>query len=1590
MSSWRDAAGKQGSSGKDPAWRLNSDSSGSSEGADRQNGPRKGRRWFKGLVSGSGAVLALFLLYVLTNFIGCERAHIYVTSAGSGAGKYSHPAFSEIVFGEEDAASLVATGTANSRLTVEQTPREIDFDSLYGSSNPSDTLIVYLCVHGGDDQDRAVFYPNSFDPDNNSRSSIRADSLWNALEKQPRRQKKLVLLDVTRSPMEERLGFFQNRFLDSLDDRVRDIPNLFVISANSAGETNWTSPQLGAEGRGGSVFAHFVAKGLRGEADTLQVDGRVSVLELFQYVHRHVNSWVRQNRHLAGQHPQLFPTLTDSASENNFRIVSVAGSSQAVAVEDSGVEEADPPSSDPPETSSASVRRDVAACWNDLNALREEPATAPYQLQPVRWRLAHVRLMEAEQWLARSRPDRATPLVVATRDDVDTMRRTGSLVNLVRKSDNQFVTRNLLEFLPASGSSTPAARDTSGGDGPVLLPAHVKTLIDTVWLSPAATSARQSVESLMRRVEESCHPAVGALPLIRKPIKRATEQRRVAFDRLMLADIAQVKIAVEQTRQACMDMDKVSAAWQSCDQTLNRAHSVLPELFRWSAARLSNSSIRTQLVDLMVDSIDGHRSLDLDVLAELAPAADVSRSNDYDGLEVELFVVSELTARLQAEMFLTTKNGSFEGTQDELRKLTADINGRLDRVRKRFNDLADNFLESQQYHVEHWQELRSLLRVPFLTAETRLRVLDQQKTAATRLFATKLDIVSEIEPAPAADNMDMIWPALCSVRCLMLGEDDPSAIADLNGAWLTVWLDTTKNSSSALPELGEDVRRAWFARRQRANARFGSQPTLHEIRRQLFRADQAARTIHPTDAMTVLAEGNSAEQLRLFYLAEQNLENSRRYAEDFWARWYSTAVADCLTSAGAMCSLIPESITATIQNRLNVLQRLAIHPRLPNGVEFGSRDIVEVKTSVSVDEGIPEGSLRLRAVVGSNGVRTIRPFDEIPSGDEAKQTIEVTFERTGYDASDCEISGELFVDFRGHRFTDPGAAFPVWPCPPKGIRFRYEPAPQSGAVLVDGVDRRPVLFILDGSGSMEQPLAGANLNRLTVAKDSLEAILKQMAKVNTSEIQKRKAAFYSFGHKAGPLAPAGNPTFPPERLQTWVGEQRPDLEVVDPALIKRLRSLLLDRSKFKPQGNTMLLEAMRDCCQSLHDLRQSGLVVAITDGADSYVEARDPQAAKLIQQISGLRTDAAAQGAEIELHLVAFDVTPGNAALLRGILKNKRDRFFNAPNAQMLAAALKSATDPRPYTVTPRSRFRGGDVRTGPLGKPIEQLNKGKYQVSFGGVPSFDVEIRGGELLKYQLGDQQLSWETLTEVPLSRETSQSGLEQLAVTRFEVNLEKSQAEFTVCLLPQDSSTLFIARPKDIQFQISAREDVSFTPRPLAWKALSGQSAPTWEVTVSDWPGRSGANVTAHWNPRWIPSPPLSLNSDEQQAVELGELQGIQRKLQITSVEFKSGVPGGMGAQFFVECTVDPPLRGPEEESVFAHLAGTKFGLLLDGDPIDSGTEREIIETDGLIRVTFTQLPIGDRTRYGLEVIPWSQRLTNATRPVRPLSIAKPEN
>jgi hypothetical protein len=120
-------------------------------------------------------------------------------------------------------------------------------------------------------------------------------------ERLPRDVLKLVILDAGRIDEDWEFGIPYNPFVESLKSVVKTempVTNLFVLNSADAGQKAWPSPELG-----GTVFGHFVRRGLQGHADGYAEDATVrdpdrfvTVGELFEYVRRQTTRFVAAYR----------------------------------------------------------------------------------------------------------------------------------------------------------------------------------------------------------------------------------------------------------------------------------------------------------------------------------------------------------------------------------------------------------------------------------------------------------------------------------------------------------------------------------------------------------------------------------------------------------------------------------------------------------------------------------------------------------------------------------------------------------------------------------------------------------------------------------------------------------------------------------------------------------------------------------------------------------------------------------------------------------------------------------------------------------------------------------------------------------------------------------------------------------------------------------------------------------------------------------------------------------------------------------------------------------------------------------------------
>lgn len=174
---------------------------------------------------------------------------------------------------------------------------------------PEKTVLLFISMHGGADREGAYLLPHrAFQPlepgkPELDRSKLRLETVLDRLAQMPRWQQVVLFLDATAIDASWHGGLIHNGFareLDRLDERITAIPNLIVISASGPDQRSWVSEEQGL-----TAFAHAVLRGLQGEADDDR-DGRITALEVYNYVQRRVERWAATNRD-AYQSPVLYP-----------------------------------------------------------------------------------------------------------------------------------------------------------------------------------------------------------------------------------------------------------------------------------------------------------------------------------------------------------------------------------------------------------------------------------------------------------------------------------------------------------------------------------------------------------------------------------------------------------------------------------------------------------------------------------------------------------------------------------------------------------------------------------------------------------------------------------------------------------------------------------------------------------------------------------------------------------------------------------------------------------------------------------------------------------------------------------------------------------------------------------------------------------------------------------------------------------------------------------------------------------------------------------------------------------------------------------
>jgi len=502
------------------------------------------------------------------------------------------------------------------------------------------------------------------------------------------------------------------------------------------------------------------------------------------------------------------------------------------------------------------------------------------------------------------------------------------------------------------------------------------------------------------------------------------------------------------------------------------------------------------------------------------------------------------------------------------------------------------------------------------------------------------------------------------------------------------------------------------------------------------------------------------------------------------------------------------------------------------------------------------------------------------------------------------------VFYRGHETNDESLEFSIHPCPPPVFVVEHVPLTKTtGQVSVKGTNKRQaIMFILDCSFSMSYP--NETNKRWNAAIKGLTEVLNRL--YSPTSHTTLDIGLMAFGHRwDGNTAQTLYLERYKRKIPTKVKDANgylKDIELLTEfhPLGQAHRDKTLEYFKYlKPWGGTPSFAALNEAVGHFEKRDSGGLVVLLTDGIDEDTTYK-MHVSKLqtsLQKNPGVSLQVVLFGPTLETLAKDPSLTNKHADLgdrikaLRDILnKDMGHELHEAAEVKELAIELAAAVAPRPYFIrdsetmrqlgpyhfSSKSSLRGHDVE------------RGHHFIRYGSIDSDTFEIQGGEhhVFKLQGGTQ-----FLYQQPEAREALRSPNGLFAEASNEMKLicsdyclvpgktldkaprttdktARRSAEFILCLVGKEPHDI-VSRPRKILFDIVPTPEFGKRPgeqrsRTTRWEVVPERTAPTWKVTVDDWPPSKTATIRAYWD--WKLKPTDRAGRDENNLRVWSQVQG----------------------------------------------------------------------------------------------------------------------
>ncbi len=1295
----------------------------------------------------------------------------------------------------------------------------------------------------------------------------------------------LLIVDKPNTIQDRRLGALDVDIFGELQSWQKDekLSGLVVMTSCSEGERS----QPGYVGSGGqTAFAHIVSHGLSAAADGDR-NGLLHVAELCEFVVVETANWARQHRAEAGQTVQVSPSIEDLKSTSNFLVMK-----------------------DLPEPESTLVfRRETATpeklqtIWQTRTSL---DALYAWRWDPVDWQAGTELLLRSQEAML----DGNSSLVCQLADSAagKFKRLQAKTAEIVSSPDHLNLESGLPRrwFTDVPGESylndlwenAEEIRPVVAESAEAVVSEHVASYPFSGLHMPApnSDSGRALAESVAART-------LGVTDALRHTIMAAESRQLRQEDMLFAHQHEPAPSPVQNPGEDWKAIQRFTERHQAAELELHRVLLDTESLSRWAAdfPLTMSDNFYSDWRNLLKKNLP-NRQVSAALAEELATAAAQlcqDREPGINGQAVEL--KSDIFQLLVAARVLGTQlypdepetgftTGELDQFSDELDRWLSLTFKCRERVTKNLNDiaksLASHFVDRAK-QVQGYQWQRATLRCSLLTDDTRSKLMTSLQDLEAELSNDEGGDIPQSQMPFQLSQVDIGLWHLQHLN-LLLGSPEDSSLTNV-AEGVAAFASTGDTDQQHVAVYGLAIREFW--RQARNDARDSINASGNDAEQRLRIADLHARGFSAFDD-----PGRSpTARLHALWQIGYCLQQADRRLQSQWVRngesgpwdengWYAREsktwlhLADSLASKMDSSGTPPAFVSNFIEQRKTVLRDSAEWSIVATPAE-ASFDIGDqnqprqavLSTLQRISRPNTDGLATLRFLTESTSeAAALVAFEENGKAIDLNSNVQdlvINVVRNGSPGEDgCSSVPYLAsVFFRG-RIWNTASNIEVSPCAAEEFVVQRFARPPTASVTLAGTDKRPIVFILDMSGSMDDEMAGGR-TRASVAIETLRNV------INSARFDRETVASLKvFGHRIkwdpDNQRNVVNPKWKEPFDKGLAANDDIATEVEATRLTKENKTILgkkLDTLAISgPWGITPLAGAIKSALEE--DLRnRTGIVVAITDGLATDVGLdNEANPANVDNRINKLTT-AIEDNASSKVVIVALDFIPGapqRKALQTVFLEKCGIEIVDAANQIQLLDQIEQSLDPRQYLV---SRSSEATNIQKDFGETAQGLKAGTdYVVKFADIVTADnkpITLNDGDALNLAVdwNDRKFTFVRGKESEMRQRATAAkpgdsdaptilrAIEPATFTEYkrEQNLSDFRQVEVSLMLDHERQDRPVKQPAEINFNIVGEDSLPLRLPEVEEQFTSEWGAPGWRLKIAEWPADKYVRIDAVW-------------------------------------------------------------------------------------------------------------------------------------------------